>query len=450
MAQRRLKNVLRLSLAGVVAAAGVATAVVTLPANADTPGTPGIQLTLANAGYEEPVSDPGVAPSAVCPPACPIPRRQWVSMKYTDTWSNESGYKISWRVGMTGPFEVIYQTGARSGSGSVVSFRASDLVGGKTHCFVLEVWNNRAQRRGTGPVCGAAGRPSAPSGAQPVWSSAEAADVEFTRSTTFEAPYKVYVRRQNNSQWSVMPATQWGAQPSATKARYRVTNLLAGTAYCFRVTSAHAFGESAPSAENCRATRPSLTAGWQAFNDPDFTVIKPYDVSADSRWDYDVANTHTTWVYATDKPHYQGSNTSPRTEIRWDGLDYSTGQRMWEAEVYVYAGTDEACIMQILRTDRPEDAPATDFMLHAFDDDGGTLKHSRGSPVIATNVYDRWINVKVAHNATTRVIKVYIDDALAYTTTDNGPVSRRMKNGVYGVGGTVSKAAFRNVTLWHK
>ena len=51
----------------------------------------------------------------------------------------------------------------------------------------------------------------------------------------------------------------------------------------------------------------------------------------------------------------EGNPTNPRTEMRWDD-SYSSGQRMWEADVYIPAGTDGSNIMQILRTYRPTGA----------------------------------------------------------------------------------------------
>lgn len=46
-----------------------------------------------------------------------------------------------------------------------------------------------------------------------------------------------------------------------------------------------------------------------------FILHKPYDVSENQRYSY-VDGVHKLWVYSTDSPFSQGSDTLPRTEIR--------------------------------------------------------------------------------------------------------------------------------------
>jgi hypothetical protein len=123
---------------------------------------------------------------------------------------------------------------------------------------------------------------------------------------------------------------------------------------------------------------------------------------------------------------------------------------MWEADVYVVGGTDGASIVQIIR-DRGAATPATDFMLRAYNQNNGTLRRytDRGE-VVATNIYNRWVNIKVAHHPELRMIRVYVDDRLALTTTDNGPASRNFKNGVYHKGEGRAEARFRNITFWSR
>jgi len=124
-------------------------------------------------------------------------------------------------------------------------------------------------------------------------------------------------------------------------------------------------------------------------------------------------------------------------------------QRMWEADVKITAGTDGASVMQILRGIRPEGEPATDVMLRVYDGDGGTLhRYNENGAIVATRVYGRWVNLKVAHDTATGTIRVFVDDRLALTTTDNGPGVRRFKNGVYHAGEGRAEARFRNIRFW--
>lgn len=428
---RRRRRWFRLALAAVVTATGGAVAVVTLPAGADTRPPPGVRLTITDADEQS------------------FESQQRFFLRFTDTWTDERGYQITWLpYGQGGAFQSIFETGPRSGSGSVVTHTAwvPDLT--KTHCFVVRVWNS-LRSNNSAPVCAAMEAPAAPESNDAVWSSSESVELVFKRSERFESPYRVYGRHRHETQWRVWPAKQWGTQPGG-KARYRVEGVPADRTYCFRVTSVHALGESPPSEEACRDTLPSPTAGWRKLDNSNYTIIKPYNLNASDRWSYSPGeDIHTTRVYATDRPHLEGSPTSPRTEVRWDGLDYRRGMRMWEGDVWVTRGTDGAALMQIFREDQPDDGAAVDYMLRVYDEDGGTLRdNDRDTPAYMTGVYERWINVKVEHNATLGRIRVYLDDVLVHTVADYGDANRRMKNGVYGVDGTMSKAAFHDVTIW--
>lgn len=188
------------------------------------------------------------------------------------------------------------------------------------------------------------------------------------------------------------------------------------------------------------------TDGWtqRSFT---YSMQKPWNLSLSQRYRYDSASgTHTMWVNATDEPHTEGSATDPRTEMRWQ-QEYTSGQRMWDADIYVPSGTDGATVMQILRVKHPAGTPATDFMINVFNQGGGTLRYYNGT-VLRTGVYNNWINVKVAHNANTGRIQVYLEDQLVTTVDDRGPATRHFKNGVYHHGNGRAEARFRNIHYW--
>ncbi|MEU6199512.1 polysaccharide lyase family 7 protein [Streptomyces sp. NPDC047061] len=172
-------------------------------------------------------------------------------------------------------------------------------------------------------------------------------------------------------------------------------------------------------------------------------------------WNLDLSDRHSSsggvermWVYATDEPFEEGSDTDPRTEMRWK-VDYSTGDHMWDADVYLPSGTDGATFVQILRSVHPSGTPATDIMLDVYDTGGGTVRRYDGT-VLRTDAYDTWFNVKIAHLASTGTgtVKVYFDDSLVLTVADRGPATRYFKNGVYNHGSGRAEARFRNLRYW--
>ncbi|MDX2682642.1 cinnamyl alcohol dehydrogenase [Streptomyces soliscabiei] len=167
-------------------------------------------------------------------------------------------------------------------------------------------------------------------------------------------------------------------------------------------------------------TQTSFTYSWH----------KPWNLDLSDRHSYR-DGVHRMWVYDTDEPFEEDSSTDPRTEMRWK-VDYTTGNRMWDADVYLPSGT-----------------PATDIMLNVYDTGGGTVRRYDGT-VLRTNAYDKWFNVKIAHQASTGTgtIKVYFDDSLVLTVDDRGPATRYFKNGVYNHGSGRAEARFRNIRYW--
>ncbi|MEU6350354.1 polysaccharide lyase family 7 protein [Streptomyces sp. NPDC047072] len=188
------------------------------------------------------------------------------------------------------------------------------------------------------------------------------------------------------------------------------------------------------------------TDGWSSTS---FTYSwqKPWDLELSERHSYS-GGVHRMWVYDTDEPFEEGSSTDPRTEMRWK-VDYATGDRMWDADVYLPSGTDGASFVQILRGVHPSGTPATDIMLNVYDTGGGTVRRYDGT-VLKTGAYDTWFNVKIAHQASsgTGTIKVYLDDSLVLTVADRGPATRYFKNGVYNHGSGRAEARFRNIRYW--
>jgi hypothetical protein len=181
-----------------------------------------------------------------------------------------------------------------------------------------------------------------------------------------------------------------------------------------------------------------------------FNVQKPWNLNRSDRYSYS-GGVHTCWVYDTDEPHTQTSNTDPRTEMRWL-QEYSTGRHAWEGEVYVPSGVNGPTVMQILRVRGGDPGtPATDIMLNVYNQNGGTLRRGSSSTVIATGIYNTWFRLRVEHAPLADAkgtIRVYFNGMPKLATTDNGRATRHFKNGVYHHGSGRAEARFRNITYW--
>jgi len=190
-----------------------------------------------------------------------------------------------------------------------------------------------------------------------------------------------------------------------------------------------------------------LTSGWtqKTFT---YSLHHPYDLPVSDRYKFDAAtNTHTFWIYKGDSPLKAGSPTEPRSEMRIQN-DYISGNHQFEADVYVVAGTTGTSTMQVFGGT----THATSFMMHAWSENNGTLKHY-GREVLRSNMYNRWFHLNVIHKASSSGIgqvQVYFDGALVGTFPDDGATTHYFKCGVYGIDGTRSETRFRNIKYWVK
>src|SRR5262249_34155762 len=151
---------------------------------------------------------------------------------------------------------------------------------------------------------------------------------------------------------------------------------------------------------------------------------------------------YTTWVYPTDQPFQQGSATGPRTEMRWS-QNWSTGERLWEADVMVDSPASQSCIMQV-KGNAPVGGEAMYLQVN-----GGNLRNSVKAPFLM-NLYGKWMNIKTAYDTATRVGRVWIDNCLRYTTTYNQDAEWYFKNGTYGCNASICRAHFKNIRFWKR
>ncbi len=81
--------------------------------------------------------------------------------------------------------------------------------------------------------------------------------------------------------------------------------------------------------------------------------------------------------------------------------------------------------------------------------DHGNLTDSYG-PVILSNGYGQWFNVKSNYNPSTRRAKVWINNCLVVNKTHNTGGVWYFKNGTYGCNASLCRAHFRNIRFWQR
>ncbi|KAL5751980.1 hypothetical protein ACOSQ2_022487 [Xanthoceras sorbifolium] len=151
-------------------------------------------------------------------------------------------------------------------------------------------------------------------------------------------------------------------------------------------------------------------------------VQRPYNVPEDQRYSFK-NGVHRLWVLSTDKPHSLNSKTRPRTEIRINGHDYSSGVWQFEAYGYVPQGTSGVCVMQVFGAS----SHATTLMLRVYD---GKLEYYRDATILP-KVYNKWFKLNVVHDVDNSKVTVYINGQLKYTAPGRGGDSHFFKVGVY-------------------
>jgi hypothetical protein len=192
---------------------------------------------------------------------------------------------------------------------------------------------------------------------------------------------------------------------------------------------------------------PSNSPITQGFTDTPFTFViqSPHRLPQAERYTYDpLTNTHTCWVGKDDSSFQAGNNTDPRTELRWQ-QEWTSGQHMLEADVWIAPTTHRTSIVQVFSTN-----PPTTFMLTAWRD--RTLRYYFGTgngPVIMRDAFDRWFNLKVLHDVGAKTVTVFIDDVKAMSFRDKG-THWHFKNGNYGCDTDRCETRWRNLRYWTK
>ena len=212
-----------------------------------------------------------------------------------------------------------------------------------------------------------------------------------------------------------------------------------------RSTDGGGMTDGPPSGMGGTSGSPSpITAGFSEINIT-YNVQSPHTLPRSERYTFDQAtNTHIMWVRSNDSSFQAGNGTDPRTELRHTN-EYRSGKHILEADVWIGGETDRTSIMQSFST-----SPPTSFMLTAWKD--RTLRYYFGTgngPVIMTDAFEKWFNLKVLHDAEAGRVTVYINDVMSMSFADRGS-SWHWKNGVYGCRSMRCETRWRNLKHWVK
>ena len=186
------------------------------------------------------------------------------------------------------------------------------------------------------------------------------------------------------------------------------------------------------------------TAGWTEYKDT-FKVQRPYDVPINTRFKLE-DGIYTFWIMRGDRRHSPTSSArNPRSEARFSE-NFTTGERMWSADVKLERNLDRSVIMQVHTT-------ATGIGPVYLHVEGNRLAGSSiQSSDIPGGMFDNWFNMKVAINAATTESKIYINNCLESTQRGTrGDGVNYFKMGVYHCErAALCRDHFKNVRLYRR
>jgi hypothetical protein len=174
-----------------------------------------------------------------------------------------------------------------------------------------------------------------------------------------------------------------------------------------------------------------------------FVIQWPYDLKESER--HTVKDgVHDFVVHKTDRPFQSGNSTLPRTEMRIEN-DYKSGSHMFEADVYVTAGTSDVSIMQIFGGGGGR---ASSLQLRVYK--GELMRYH--FETVKSDVYDHWFHLNVVHDTGTHRIAIFIDGVPILAAKDYGGSSHYFKCGVYAQEGASDKmeVLFKNIKIYSK
>lgn len=179
-----------------------------------------------------------------------------------------------------------------------------------------------------------------------------------------------------------------------------------------------------------------------------YAIQKPYNLDVSERYSF-TNGVHDFWVYTTDLPHTPDSQTLPRTELRVQGHDYTSGVWQFEGDFYVASSTTGVCIMQVFGGPT---GSATALQLRIINKNLVRYGGGVSSATVATSITDRWVHLNVIHDANVGTIKIYIDMSLEISENNTSDQNHYFKCGVYTQSNPSScmESKWKNIILWKK
>jgi hypothetical protein len=183
------------------------------------------------------------------------------------------------------------------------------------------------------------------------------------------------------------------------------------------------------------------TLGWTEYKDT-FRIEHPYNLSVADRFKIE-NGILTFWVLPNDKPHTSTTSAKdPRTEAAY-AQRFTTGMRMWSADVYWERSVRDVVVMQVHTTA----SGIGPVYLHFDGEDLPPIKASQ----IPGGLMERWLNMKVAINAATTESTIWINNCqIATQTGERGDGRDYFKHGVYHCSAPLCRDHYKNIHLYMK
>ncbi|HUB67734.1 MAG TPA: RICIN domain-containing protein, partial [Candidatus Methylacidiphilales bacterium] len=154
------------------------------------------------------------------------------------------------------------------------------------------------------------------------------------------------------------------------------------------------------------------TAGFRQISDS-YSVQYPSNVTQSQRFTA-VNGVYTCWVYGTDSPDAQTSNTLQRTEMRWETWPNQSLMNQLAFDEMFSAETQNTCIHQIKSDNKGNGSGGEAIYMQV--NTPGTLRQSVGK-AFATGIAGTWFHINSEYNPATGVMNLYYNGSRVYNQT---------------------------------
>ena len=200
------------------------------------------------------------------------------------------------------------------------------------------------------------------------------------------------------------------------------------------------------------------TEGWTLYHDS-FNIQRPHNRPINTRFSIE-GGIYNFWVFPPDAPHSPTAmGRNPRTEARYghtadaaNGRNFTTGQRLYDADIRIERNAVSSAFMQIHTTASGGGPIGIRMQSNGDIVNNGSLTVVRGNSVPG-GLVDKWFNFKAAFNANTLEVKIYVNNCLKSTYRGpRGDGNFYFKNGVYFCKTSQNGCYthFKNIRLYRK